>query len=663
MIEKYIEAYITTAISCMEAMFAIACTTEGEERFKEESTFSPINELTINIPFSGAISGDYFFSVKENEWVEYLTNALGDGSTEMVNSCLKELHNTIIGSAIQPIQDDFSDLTFLSPRIYRGAIDYPATKTLSAVLTAEGFSTMGISLSLNLMKQDIGLKLDEALHESAQERVKAEKAEMAVQSIMNNIKQGIFNIDLNGVISPGCSKKLGSLLKKDLEDIEDKNFDDACPLAIIENRRGEMGNWLDFVKCAPETMSWSDLTDLAPFHEEQFSFEGQELIYNFVYHRVENGQECSVMTIIEDITEQRKAEILLEETKKQYESNMELLNTVLSLNDSELFSFLNECDRILNEVENLSNKTSIDNDIVNHLFRSVHSLKGGAATLNFNELSAVAHKVEDYLDELRHASADSDKDMVIENISSIKGELNNIYTVVNRLNIKKIEDIGEKGQSISVQQSALEEIIQSTDKLSKLEIKKELEKLLLIPLSSYETTLKPMVDELSNKLNKKAIFAIQGECLLPPEVFHRLSNPIIHLIRNSVDHGIESPEIREQANKNSIGTITLSASFDNDTYTITLTDDGSGIQTSTLKKAAIAKEIISADQQMSQSELEMLIFHPGFSTKKQVSDISGRGVGLDSVKATVEELGGEINVHNNQEKGTSFVLKIPTLTR
>lgn len=658
MVENYINSYIEVSKACLSAMFGLSFDLVSEDSIKQEDTFSPLHELNVNIPFSGAISGDYFLSIKEKEWADYFLNALGDGSEDMINSCVKELLNTIVGDAITLIQEDFADLTFLSPRIYRGAIDYPSTTTMSATLESEGFSPIGISLCLNLMKQDIGLKLDEALEETAKEKMKAQKAEAAVKSIMDNIGQGIFNISLDGVISPGCSKELSRLFRKDLEQIEEKSFDEACLPELIQNRHGEFNNWLNFVQNAPESMDWHDIVELAPFHERQFSLDEEEKIYKFEYFKVDN----SIMVVLEDVTEQRLLEKQLSEARKEYESNLELLNNVMNLNSSELFSFLKECDNILETVESISTNDRVDTDTVNKIFRGVHSLKGGASTLNFSNLSEIAHNVEDFLDDLRRESESADSKDIKSKVAVIKAELNNIYSVVNRFNIQKHSHSPDCEKTVTINISDLDTISSQLGETRDPAVGISLiENLKLIPLSQCEATLQNMVSDLTGKLGKKAALSISSDCKLPYELFNRLSNPLIHLVRNALDHGIETAKVREAKGKNEIATILIKGEKQDGEYLIRIEDDGQGIQTEKVTEVAAKKNLIDPEKSLSEEEALQLIFHPGLSTKNTVTEISGRGVGLDSVKNTIEELGGILEVKNKHDFGTVFIIRIPSL--
>jgi len=368
------------------------------------------------------------------------------------------------------------------------------------------------------------------------------------------------------------------------------------------------------------------------------------------------------MIVIEDVTEQRLLEKQLSEARKEYESNLELLNNVMNLNSSELFSFLQECDHIMETVESISSNSEIDNDTVNKIFRGVHSLKGGASTLNFSNLSEIAHTVEDYLDDLRRETESADSKDIKSKVADIKNELNNIYSVVNRFNIQKHSHTPDVEKTVTINISDLDSIRIQLDETRDPNIGISLiEDLKMIPLNQCEATLQNMVMDLTEKLDKKAALTITSECKLPYELFNRLSNPLIHLVRNSLDHGIESASEREKKGKNDIATIMIKSEEKDDQYVISIEDDGQGIQAEKVKDVALKKNLIKPDADMSEEELIDLIFHPGLSTKNVVTEISGRGVGLDSVKHTIEELGGSLEVKNKKDFGTVFIIKIPSL--
>ncbi len=182
----------------------------------------------------------------------------------------------------------------------------------------------------------------------------------------------------------------------------------------------------------------------------------------------------------------------------------------------------------------------------------------------------------------------------------------------------------------------------------------------MLPIGSLFTRFKRTVRDLAEQLGKQIELVIEGaETELDKTVVDKLNDPLLHLVRNSVDHGIELPVERIANKKDPKGTITLSAKHQSGAVVITITDDGKGLDKEAIRKKAIEKNLITEDAELSESEIFHLIFQPGFSTAKTVSNISGRGVGLDVVKKDIFSLGGSVSVESKAGQGSSFILKIP----
>ncbi|MBQ4846371.1 chemotaxis protein CheA [Pseudoalteromonas sp. MMG005] len=171
-----------------------------------------------------------------------------------------------------------------------------------------------------------------------------------------------------------------------------------------------------------------------------------------------------------------------------------------------------------------------------------------------------------------------------------------------------------------------------------------------------------VVRDLARSLKKDINLILEGEETdLDKNLVEALADPLVHLVRNSVDHGIEMPDVREAANKPRTGTVTLSASQEGDHILLTIRDDGAGMDPEKLKKIAIGKGVIDSDQasRLSDTEAYNLIFAPGFSTKEEISDISGRGVGMDVVKTKITQLNGSVNIQSELRVGTILEIKVP----
>jgi two-component system chemotaxis sensor kinase CheA len=171
-----------------------------------------------------------------------------------------------------------------------------------------------------------------------------------------------------------------------------------------------------------------------------------------------------------------------------------------------------------------------------------------------------------------------------------------------------------------------------------------------------------LVRDLARETNKQISLVIRGEDTeLDKTLIEEINDPLVHLIRNSVDHGIESPELREEIGKEPTGTITLSAEQEGNQIIITIEDDGGGIDPEIIKEKAISKGLISREKtkEMSKQDIYNLIFLPGFSTAEVVTNVSGRGVGMDVVKTNVAKLRGIISIESSVGKGTKIIVKLP----
>ena len=171
-----------------------------------------------------------------------------------------------------------------------------------------------------------------------------------------------------------------------------------------------------------------------------------------------------------------------------------------------------------------------------------------------------------------------------------------------------------------------------------------------------------VVRDLARSLKKDINLLLVGEETdLDKNLVEALADPLVHLVRNSVDHGIEMPAVREAAGKSRTGTVTLSASQEGDHILLTIRDDGAGMDPEKLKKIAVNKGVLDQEQaaRLSDTEAYNLIFAPGFSTKEQISDISGRGVGMDVVKTKITQLNGSVSIQSELGVGTILEIKVP----
>ena len=182
----------------------------------------------------------------------------------------------------------------------------------------------------------------------------------------------------------------------------------------------------------------------------------------------------------------------------------------------------------------------------------------------------------------------------------------------------------------------------------------------MVPIGETFNRFHRVVRDISNQLGKEIGLVITGaETELDKMLIDKISDPLMHLVRNSLDHGIETPEQRQAVGKHSQGKIHLHAYHDSGSIVIEITDDGKGLNKALLLQKAIEKGIVTTDQSLSHDEINHLIFHPGFSTASTISNISGRGVGMDVVKRNITSLRGTIDLESKEGVGTTIRIRLP----
>lgn len=245
---------------------------------------------------------------------------------------------------------------------------------------------------------------------------------------------------------------------------------------------------------------------------------------------------------------------------------------------------------------------------------------------------------------------------LLESIMNLVGEL-----VIDQT---RIVQVGNRLRDRYAADETLEDLEQITNRFSRIigELQESVMKTRMLPIEHLFSRFPRMVRDLSRTLNKDVHLVLEGkETELDRTVIEEIGDPLIHLIRNAIDHGIEAPEVRQRLGKPARGTIRITASHQENQVVLTVEDDGAGIDAQKVKETAVARQLIPAQNAdtMSEAELLQLIFLPGFSTASTVSEISGRGVGMDIVRNHIEKLNGLIDVETRLGQGTKFTIKLP----
>lgn len=298
-----------------------------------------------------------------------------------------------------------------------------------------------------------------------------------------------------------------------------------------------------------------------------------------------------------------------------------------------------------------------------------------------NEVQVLKENLEEYPDQklkpqgiqragkLEIDSINSDSESV--NSKNVSSETKRNETI--RVSIANLDNImnlvGElvinKGRLLQIsQQHSIPELKEATGTLDKSisSLQNEVMRTRMVKIERVFSKFPRMVRDLSRKLDKDIDFAIEGQDTeLDRTILDEISDPLVHLVRNSVDHGIESSQERSKAGKSETGHIRLSARREKNNVIVEIEDDGKGLDLELLKKKSLEKGILSQSEieNLTEDEVRMLIFVSGLSTKENVTEISGRGVGMDAVKAAVEKLGGKVRVYSKMGEYTKVRIDLP----
>jgi two-component system, chemotaxis family, sensor kinase CheA len=192
------------------------------------------------------------------------------------------------------------------------------------------------------------------------------------------------------------------------------------------------------------------------------------------------------------------------------------------------------------------------------------------------------------------------------------------------------------------------------------ELQESVMQIRMLPIGFAFNRFPRLVHDLSRKLGKKVELKLQGESTeLDKTVLEKIGDPLVHLVRNALDHGLETPERRVAAGKSDTGTLELGAFHESGNIIIEVRDDGGGLNKARIFQKAVERGLVASDQELSDEQIDNLIFMPGFSTAEQISDVSGRGVGMDVVRRNINDLGGHVQIHSKEGVGSTIRIRLP----
>ncbi|GMM86344.1 chemotaxis protein CheA [Pseudoalteromonas sp. MTN2-4] len=238
----------------------------------------------------------------------------------------------------------------------------------------------------------------------------------------------------------------------------------------------------------------------------------------------------------------------------------------------------------------------------------------------------------------------------VDSLINMVGELVITQAMLSQIGEQEITE-----STITALQEGLAQLAHNTR-----DLQENVMRIRMLPISFVFSRFPRLVRDTSQKLGKQVELKLLGEQTeLDKTVMEKISDPMVHLVRNSLDHGLETPEQRVAAGKEPVGTVTLNAFHQGGNIVIEIMDDGQGLNTEKIRSKAIANGLIQETDELSSDEINELIFMPGFSTADEVSDISGRGVGMDVVRRNIQALNGSVEVASAPGVGSTFTIRLP----
>lgn len=316
---------------------------------------------------------------------------------------------------------------------------------------------------------------------------------------------------------------------------------------------------------------------------------------------------------------------------------------------------------------------------IDNITKEIHSVE----QLDFEQLQHSISVEEEYhtlglLTMIKTFTASKKEEKATEKLSdtkqsqtagTVRTESDSVSSI--RVSSEKLDELVNLVGELVTIQARLSQIAFSNNNGEMISVSEEVERITwslrdsalnirMLPIGSTFSKFKRLVRDLSNELGKEVELITEGaETELDKTVIEKLNDPLIHIIRNSIDHGIESPEKRVQQGKSKIGTVTLSATQSGGNVLIRIKDDGAGLDKETIRAKAISRGLVNDNVELTDAEIFSMIFMPGFSTAKKVTSVSGRGVGMDVVKRAIDSLRGSIEVQSEFGTGTTITLKLP----
>jgi len=483
-----------------------------------------------------------------------------------------------------------------------------------------------------------------------QEKAQTEYLNQLLSTMLDSVGQGFLIFDLNGSCYPTYSKACETLL-------------DGSPagkkiwevLNISEKELSTFRLWLDLL--AQGNHEFSNLSSLGP--QEKVSLQGRNI--RFEYFPVYSHDRLdAIVMVTTDVTEEIKA-------KEQALADRSHASMIIKMarNSHAFVRFNKSLEEMLMQFES---SLSAGPGQRTHLARIMHTIKGTASTLSMMELAGLANKLESLV-HIHGSSTDPNPQLTREKINEHLKLIKNCH----RSTMKEFEavsgrDYAQSGRHIRrISDDKIRHFLtQLNDHDVNAQLRDEfLKTFIMEPAARFFILYDELLQNLSQQLFKKVkpLEIKNGDLLIDPDPYHALFETFVHIFRNAMDHGIELPSKRQHTGKDPEGLISVNFErFEqggSKWLRIEIEDDGGGIDVAKIRKRFVENGRVNEITGMNDDQILQLIFSPNFSTADQVTEISGRGVGLDAVMAEAKKLGGTARVETNLGRGSKFIIEVP----
>jgi two-component system chemotaxis sensor kinase CheA len=489
-----------------------------------------------------------------------------------------------------------------------------------------------------------------------------------IQAMLQNMQQGILTVVEGAVIHSEYSAYLEAIFET--RDIAGRSLMD---LVFADTDLG--ADVLSQVDAASYACLGEDAINFA-FNEHLLVTEiskrmpdGRVKILDLNWSAITDDSDTIVrlMLCVRDVTELRKLAAEAGEQKRR----LEMIGEILAVSEEKFHHFIESSAGFINENERIIRQHSqADREAISELFRNMHTIKGNARTYNLQHLTNIVHETEQRYHELRHAEADEvwDQDSLMQELARVRAAVES-YATINEVSLGRkgasrresaerylMVDIAHIQESLRLIETARSDDLHALQSMRE-NVRQTLRVLGTETVGEALSGVLESLPSLAQELGKEAprVRIDDNGYRLRREAGSALKNVFMHLLRNSVDHGLEAADVRSAQGKPAAGAIDIEVGVDEGALQITLSDDGRGLALKRIRGMAIEKGWIEADQHLSDEDIAELIFRPGFSTADQVTEVSGRGVGMDAVRDFLRREHGSIALRfTDHHEGADF---------